>query len=264
MLIQENFLKKLRSAFNLNIYEVKIWTALLSKGMASAGELSDISDVPRSRAYDVLESLEKRGFIVMKLGKPIKYLAINPEEVIKRVKKSFVERANEQVDLLETIGKDNFFNELTLLYKNGINHIDPANISGAIKGRKNLHNHIETMLRNAQKSVVIVTSSSGLIRKADQFSHILRKLNDKKIDIKIAAPLNDEGKKVAERLKNFAKVKDIDLNARFVLVDKKELIFMINDDNKVHESYDIGIWANSEMFTKALSNMFDSAWKGVQ
>ena len=56
----------------LNLYEVKIWTALLSRGVSTAGELSDIANVPRSRTYDVLESLEKKGFIIMKLGKPIK------------------------------------------------------------------------------------------------------------------------------------------------------------------------------------------------
>jgi len=57
--VNEEFLKKLRSSFDLNIYEVKVWTALLSRGVAAAGELADISGVPRSRSYDVLESLEK-------------------------------------------------------------------------------------------------------------------------------------------------------------------------------------------------------------
>ncbi|MDP3765021.1 MAG: helix-turn-helix domain-containing protein, partial [Nanoarchaeota archaeon] len=33
----------------LNSYEVKIWTALLSRGVSTAGELSDIANVPRSR-----------------------------------------------------------------------------------------------------------------------------------------------------------------------------------------------------------------------
>ena len=88
MIVKEDFLKKLKVSFNLNIYEVKIWTALLSKGVSSAGELSDISNVPRSRSYDVLESLEKKGFVVMKIGKPIKYLAVEPKEVIERVKKN--------------------------------------------------------------------------------------------------------------------------------------------------------------------------------
>jgi hypothetical protein len=64
---------------------VKVWAALLSRGTSTAGELSNISDVPRSRTYDILESLEKKGFIVMKLGKPIKFVALKPEEVVEFV-----------------------------------------------------------------------------------------------------------------------------------------------------------------------------------
>jgi len=40
MIVKDTFLAKLRQAFSLNIYEVKIWTALLSKGVSTAGELS--------------------------------------------------------------------------------------------------------------------------------------------------------------------------------------------------------------------------------
>ncbi|RME31783.1 TrmB family transcriptional regulator, partial [Candidatus Woesearchaeota archaeon] len=82
MIVRDEFLTKLRRFFGLNLYEVKIWTALLSRGVSTAGELSDIANVPRSRSYDVLESLEKKGFIVMKIGKPIKYIAVPPEEVV--------------------------------------------------------------------------------------------------------------------------------------------------------------------------------------
>ncbi len=64
MIVKEDFLNKLRQFFSLNLYEAKIWTALLSRGVSTAGELSDIGNVPRSRAYDILESLEKKGFVV--------------------------------------------------------------------------------------------------------------------------------------------------------------------------------------------------------
>ena len=80
MIVQKDFLNKLKD-FGLNSYESKLWVALLSRGVSTAGELSDISNVPRSRAYDVLESLEKKGFVIVKVGKPIKYLAQSDKEV---------------------------------------------------------------------------------------------------------------------------------------------------------------------------------------
>ena len=87
MIVKDEFLGRLRKIFDLNLYEVKVWTALLSRGTSTAGELSTISDVPRSRTYDILESLEKKGFIVMKLGKPIKFVAINPKKLLKELRK---------------------------------------------------------------------------------------------------------------------------------------------------------------------------------
>ena len=93
MIVNEEFLSRLRKIFDLNLYEVKVWASLLSRGVSTAGELSSISDVPRSRTYDILESLEKNGFIVMRLGKPIKFVALKPEEVIERVKKNLVRDA---------------------------------------------------------------------------------------------------------------------------------------------------------------------------
>ena len=62
MIVKDEFLSRLRKIFDLNLYEVKVWTALLSRGVSTAGELSSISDVPRSRTYDILESLERLHF----------------------------------------------------------------------------------------------------------------------------------------------------------------------------------------------------------
>ena len=107
MIIQKEFLNKLKD-FGLNTYEAKLWSALLSRGVSTAGELSDIANVPRSRSYDVLESLEKKGFIVVKLGKPIKYIAVPPEEVVERVKKRIKKNADVNIKMLESIKQSKF------------------------------------------------------------------------------------------------------------------------------------------------------------
>ena len=41
MIVENEFLSKIKD-FGLNSYEAKLWTALLSRGIATAGELSDI------------------------------------------------------------------------------------------------------------------------------------------------------------------------------------------------------------------------------
>src|SRR3990167_8228411 len=106
MIVKEEFLSQLRQFFGFNLYEVRIWTALLSRGVSTAGELSEIGNVPRSRAYDVLESLEKKGFVLMKLGKPIKYIAVKPEEILKRVKTSIQIEAETKIKSIDMIKEE--------------------------------------------------------------------------------------------------------------------------------------------------------------
>jgi len=116
MIVNEEFLGKLRRSFNLNLYEVKLWTALLSRGVSTAGELSDIADVPRSRTYDVLESLERKGFVIVKPEKPIKYMAISPHEVLDRVKRRVEERASEQAERLKNLQNNSSNNLINSSY----------------------------------------------------------------------------------------------------------------------------------------------------
>ena len=265
MIVKDELLSKLRRYFNLNLYEARIWTALLSRGVSTAGELSDIGTVPRSRAYDILESLEKKGFVIMKLGKPIKYLAIDPKEVIERVKKQIQETADSNILKLKELGDDNALKELDILYKQGVEFIDVVDLSGALKGKHNLYTHLETMIKNAQKSVTIVTTAKGLIRKGEALKPLFQKLNKKGVAIKIAAPISKESVNVVKDLKNLADIRDSkDFNARFVIVDGKDLMFMVMHDEAVHPSYDIGVWVNTPFFAQALETMFNKQWEGFQ
>ena len=164
MLLDKRFLQDLRKHFRLNIYEVKIWAALLSRGIASAGELADISGVPRSRCYDVLESLEKKGFIIMKIGKPIKYLAVRPDTILDRVKKGIQEEANETTIQIQNVKETEEFKELELLHKTGVQHVDISSISKSIVGRATINRFIKEMISKAKSNVVIVTPQEHLER----------------------------------------------------------------------------------------------------
>src|SRR3989338_2041302 len=210
MIVKDEFLGKLRGFFSLNLYEVKIWTALLSRGVSTAGELSDIANVPRSRSYDVLESLEKKGFVIMKLGKPIKYIAVPPKEVVERVKKNVQDYAK------------------------------------------------------AEESVTMMTTAQGFLRKVEGLKPTFEKLKKRGVKIRIAAPLTKESVAALKELQGIAEVRNTDTKARFCIVDGKEIIFMVLDDNEVHPTYDVGIWVNTPFFASALENLFELAWKNMK
>jgi HTH-type transcriptional regulator, sugar sensing transcriptional regulator len=264
MIVKEEFLNSLRQFFSLNLYEVRIWTALLSRGVSTAGELSDIGNVPRSRAYDVLESLEKKGFVVMKLGKPIKYIAVEPGEVVERAKKLLVQVADTKVKKLTNLKGTDVLSELSSLYKQGIQFVEPTDLSGALRGRHNIYTHLETMVKAAEKSVVLVTSAKGLMRKFEVLKPEFDKLKKKGVEIKIASNLAKENFTGVKDLLKYADVRNLDkINARFAIVDGQDLMFMVMDDNEVHPTYDVGVWVKTPYFAKALGSMFDSIWDNL-
>ena len=265
MIVKEEFLSRLRKIFDLNLYEVKVWTALLSRGTSTAGELSSISDVPRSRTYDILESLEKKGFIVMKLGKPIQFVALKPEEVIERVKKNLVTNAKEKSKRLEKLKGDEVLDELTGLFSDGIKYVEPTDLSGALKGRQNIYNHLDMLVREAQKTITLVTTADGLSRKLEVLLPSMEKAKKRGVIIRIAAPINESNKQVAKDFSKVAEVRDVkDLRARFMLIDSEQLMFMLLNDEEVHPTYDVGVWLNTEFFAQALESLFEIAWNNFK
>lgn len=265
MIVKDEFLGRLRKIFDLNLYEVKVWTALLSRGTSTAGELSNISDVPRSRTYDILESLEKKGFIMMKLGKPIKFVALKPDEVVERVKKNLMKYTQERTKRLETLKGDEVLEELSNLFTKGVKFVEPSDLSGSIKGRQNLYNHLDMMIRDAEKTITIVTTAEGLNRKMEALMPSFEKCKKRGVKIRIAAPINNNNIKVARELKKVADVKNLEsLKARFTIIDSKQLMFMLLDDEKFHPNYDIGVWINTEFFAQAMEQMFELAWNEMK
>ncbi len=265
MIIKEEFLNLLRQYFGLNLYEVKIWTALLSRKVATAGELSDLAVVPRSRAYDVLETLEKKGFVMVKLGKPIKYIAISPKDVIDRVKKKIEESNKNRLEKLESLRESDILKDLEQLHEQGIQLVEPSDLSGALKGRYNLYNHLEAMIKSAENEVIIMSTSTGFLRKVEAFKGVFEEIAERGVNVKIACPENEKNKQIAEDLKGVAEVRFIEhIEARFCIIDGEEILFMTLDDKNIYPAYDIGVWVNTPFFATALQQFFDIAWKDMK
>ncbi len=260
MIVPKDFLNKLKD-FGLNSYESKLWVALLSRGVSTAGELSDISNVPRSRAYDVLESLEKKGFIIVKVGKPIKYLAVTPVEVVERVKKKVVEEAEQRNQVLSQLKDSDILSELNALHTDGIKLVDPTDKSGAFRGREKAYDHLIYLIKNAKNSIILMTSKEGLARKEELLDNHLRKAAKKGVDIKIAVESNP-AKETLENLSKFAKVKSAkEHTARFCIVDNQHLMLFLTDDKKTHPNYDCAIWIEASQFVDYFNGLFEREWK---
>ena len=257
MIVKQDLVKRIKEYFNLNIYETKVWLALLSKGIASAGEVAELSSVPRSRTYDVLESLEKRGFAIIKIGKPVKYIAVKPTEIIEKMKSKTMNEAQEKVKSLSSLKETREYEELEELYKNSVNPIKSSELTGSIKGRVNISSRIREILENSQKEAVICTSVSDFEDKSRSLLPVIEKLAKKNVRIKVGL-FGDSMKIRRINNKHGLKAKEIETDARFFIGDKKEVLFMITPENSEE---DLGVWLNSPFFTTSLTKILDGNFR---
>src|SRR3989339_499123 len=228
MLLKQELIGKIKDYFDLNIYETKVWLALLGKGIASAGEVASISRVPRSRTYDVLESLEKKGFAIVKIGKPVKYIGVKPRIILEKLKNNVKTDANEKMLTLSNIKNTEEFTKLEELY--------------------------EESILNANKEVIICTNAMEIISKIKLFQKTVEQLKKANVDIKFALSGDEKLVKQIET-KLDVKIKFVNIDAKFFIVDRTEILFYISKDS------DIAIWLNSDFFSQAFAELFDKVIK---
>jgi len=257
MLLKQELITKVKDYFSLNIYETKVWLALLAKGIASAGEIATLSGVPRSRTYDVLESLEKKGFAIVKLGKPVKYMGVKPRIIIEKLKKNVMQNAGEKINNLKKIKQTSEFTKLEELYKGGIIPTKRENISASLKGKSNISNQIKEILQNAEKEIIICTDAKDIDSKLRLFSQTFARLKNSKIKIKVALSGNE--KLINELSKKLGiKFKKINIDTKFFIIDRKEILFYVS---KKTDEEEIAVWINSPFFVESFASLFDKAMK---
>lgn len=251
----------------LNKYERNLWSALLSRGASTAGELSDISKVPRSRCYDVLESLAARGFIVIQTGKPMKYVAISPSEAIERAKKKLDEDYKERVEKMNRFIKSDSIKELEKLHKENIKTVRPEDLTGTIRGRPAMAQQTESMLKNAKKSAKLLTTEAGLLELHGNHKNHMKKVAESGVKISILAPLTKSNQDAAAELSKYAQIRNLassgeKISGRFCIIDGREFMVGLTDDAKTHPTQDVSVWTQSDhAASQIFEPMFENLWK---
>ena len=256
MILNQELIAKIKDHFDLNLYETKVWLALLGKGVASAGEVASISRVPRSRAYDVLESLEKKGFAIIRIGKPVKYLGVKPQIILERLKRDIHKNAEERVNELSRIKESEEFLKLEEIYREGLSPVKKEEVSASLRGKSNISTFLKEIIRSAKKEVIICTNAEEIKSKSKLFFQTFTILKKSGITLKVA--LSGDADLIKEIEKKFLiKIKRMDIDAKFFIVDRQEVLFYIS--KKKIGSDDIAIWLNSAFFVEAFTSLFEKA-----
>jgi sugar-specific transcriptional regulator TrmB len=250
----------------LNLYERRLWVALLAKGVATAGELSAVANVPRSRSYDVLQTLADKGFVIIQTSKPLKYVAVAPKEALEKSKKTLEMDLEQKIERIDQLQSSYLVEELDSIHKQSLQVISMEDLTGALKGKYSVLQQMDSMLRDATSSISIVTNSTGLTDLSNNHLSVLKRLKDKGVNIRIA--LNSDGRAAdaIKTLSGVAEIRDISsspapISGNFYVVDGKQLSMGLSDPEQVHTSQYMMFWTKSQHAAKNIGQpIFDLIW----
>lgn len=227
----------------LTDYEARAYAGLVSAGPSAAGELSELVNIPYSRIYDILSRLERRGWVEVQSGRPARYKAKAPAEVVRLLK-------TEQERQLKELG-DSIVKELEPLYERRAEVKRPD--IWIIRGERSLLAKAGEMLARAQVEALI--SLPRLTKEVTGLGSFLPALGAKNIAVRV---LTSERPKLrrSELPSNLEIKKRKTLFGGGVIVDGKEVLLVLGGGGEL-----VGIWSDEIGLARFAKEYFEYLWK---
>lgn len=249
----------------LNSYERQIYAFLIKHGCATSSQLTNSTNVPRSRTYDILESLETKGFTKKLPTKPKKFTALHPYDVVENIKNNLESEYSNKINKIENFSKSDEIKFLANSYDAKSNKEEKEPVFCNIKDKFDFKKTFDSMIKNSKKEICIITTERGMANMTDYFQ-CFKTAALRGIKIRIVAPVTDKNinatKKLAEvgLIKNINSSNKIDLNGTMILIDNKESIISVSDEN-VFSSKSPLLRMKSDHFSRNfVKTHFDLTW----
>jgi len=226
--------RKALEKVGLTSYETKTYASLLKTGPITASDLSQKSGVPYSKIYEVLGTLEEKGWIGSDDSRPTQYFAKSPATAIQTSKQQRETEFRNSEDVI--------LKELIPLYEQSGTSERPDIwiISGVI----NIATKILEMVDSCRNEVLIAIPkvAEELAREA---LPRLRQLHDRGVDITILVS-EDVEEDILKSLARVAKVKvKKGLFGGGIISDKRYVVLLLGEELGTTGSKEaVAIWAD--------------------
>ena len=247
----------LLKGIGLTMYEAQAYVTLTALISASAVEISEKSNIPRSKIYDVLKSLNKKNYLEIEDGRPLTYTVKSPVEVLSREK----EKLNRQIE--------DSITRLTNTYENGISQVQ-APIWRIYGVEKIISKELE-IIKRAKTSI---NMRIGFIFENEAEKLITAFKNNEKLEVNILASpvcyVNNEKVNII----NMFKDEDINIQkadipfVKVMISDSKEMMHTYTkfseDKREVIPETAIGIWNKYEDIARNYDERFMNQLKKIR
>ncbi|HXV38311.1 MAG TPA: helix-turn-helix domain-containing protein [Nitrosopumilaceae archaeon] len=233
MSISDNSRKALEK-IGLTSYEIRTFSSLLKTGELTASELSQKSGVPYSKIYEVLGTLEEKGWIGSDDSRPTKYFAKSPATGIETTRQKQESEFKENQNII--------LKELVPLYEKSGTSERPD--IWVLSGTVNIAAKILEMVETCRNEVLIALpeASEELVKQA---LPKLRLLHDKGIEITVLT----SDKMDKESLKAISRVATVKVKKGMfgggIISDKRYVVILLGPEVGASDTSEtVGIWAD--------------------
>ena len=244
--------KSRKSMENLGLtsYEIKVYLSLLEKGSITASDISKKSGVPYSKIYEVLNSLDDKGWLEANNERPQKFFPKSPSTALENV------RIEKEREIKEN--ENQILNELMPIYeKSGIKEKPEIWV---VRGFFNITNKVIELVQNCHDELLIALPQIAQeIAKSSQ--PLLRTIHDKGVKIQVLVPkqLNSETVRSLSRIASI-KFKN-NMFGGGVIGDGKQVILLLGEDrNESGILEPIAIWADHSGLAGLSKDYFNYLW----
>jgi sugar-specific transcriptional regulator TrmB len=234
--------------FGLTDYEIRSYTSLLEIGPATASELGEASGVPYSKIYEVLGSLEKKGWIEMEHGRPSRYYP-KPPSVAMEITKSQLESALKTNEAL-------VLDELQPLYeKKGVRERPDIWI---VRGDFNVLAKVRETIEHVQKEIL-----AAIPALPDSLAEPLIPLVKTIVERGVKVQLMTMKTPMTETMVKLTKLCEVRVREQMfgggIIADGREVILLLGQEGD--EAISLGIWSDHIGLAKFAKNYFEYLWQ---
>jgi HTH-type transcriptional regulator, sugar sensing transcriptional regulator len=242
--------RKAMEDLGLTGYEIKSYICLLEFGPMTASELSKKSSVPYSKIYDVLNSLEEKGWIESNSSRPQKFFPKSPHTAIETTKMLIDNRLKTSENLL--VG------ELSPVYeRTGVKERPEIWV---VRGLYNIATKVMEIIETCQEELLVaIPEISENIARTVQPA--LRLLSEKgvKITVLVSGMTNLDIVRAISRVAD-VRVKD-SMFGGGVIGDTSQVMILLGDaKSRLGNPEPIAIWADHTGLARFAKEYFQYLW----
>jgi len=177
---------ELLQQLGLKEYEAKCFVALSRVSEATAKQISESSEVPRTRVYDAVRILEAQGLVEVQHGNPQLFRAVPVEEAIATLREQYESRFDTLQDTIENLDRP------------AETESDSVHEVWSISGTTAIGNRTKQLIENTDDEVFLLVGHEDLV--TDDLLETLNEATDRGISVIVGTEDTSVRSKVDERV----------------------------------------------------------------